>query len=59
MKKILLVALAALILTGCDDAQLAIQQQAEYCEMVTIHKNTGGQYGWPDFRNNFDKVCKG
>lgn len=62
MKKIFfigLVALSALALAGRDDVQVANQQQSEYCEMVSLYKNTGGEYGWPDFRGNFQQVCNG
>ena len=29
-----------------------------YCEMVQTYKDTNGQYGWPDYRGEFRKVCK-
>lgn len=29
-----------------------------YCDMVQTYKNTQGQYGWPDYRGEFRKVCK-
>jgi len=29
-----------------------------YCEMVQIHKEPGGEYGWPDYQQNYDEVCK-
>ena len=29
-----------------------------YCEMVEIHKDTGGEYGWSDYNQNYDEVCK-
>jgi hypothetical protein len=29
-----------------------------YCEMVQTYKDTQGQYGWPDYRGEFRKVCK-
>ena len=49
-----MIALLALF-TADDDLQ---QQQYLYCEMVAIHKDTGGQYGWPDYRGNAAEVCK-
>lgn len=53
--------LAVAFLTGIagldshDDLQ---QQQDLYCEMVAIHKDTGGQYGWPDYKRIAERVCK-
>ena len=48
--------IAILTLEELDDT---VQQQADlYCEMVEIHKDTGGEYGWPDFNDNYDEVCK-
>lgn len=29
-----------------------------YCEMVAIYQQSGGQYGWPDYRGNYSEVCK-
>lgn len=34
------------------------QQQELYCEMVAIHKDTGGQYGWPDYKHIAQRACK-
>ena len=29
-----------------------------YCEMVLIHKQTGGEFGWPDYKETFDRECQ-
>lgn len=29
-----------------------------YCEMVAIYQQSGGQYGWPDYRGNYNEVCR-
>lgn len=39
-----------------DDDQL--MQQAAYCEMVQTYKDTNGRYGWPDYRDSAERVCK-
>lgn len=31
---------------------------AEYCEMVQLSKDTRGEFGWPDYNNNFNRVCR-
>lgn len=41
-------------ITADDEAD----QQRLYCDMVTIHKDTKGQYGWPDYNQNFERICK-
>lgn len=34
------------------------EQDRIYCEMTQIYINTGGEYGWPDYRGNRDTVCE-
>ena len=34
------------------------QEQSLYCEMVQIHKESNGNYGWPDFKGIAEEVCK-
>jgi len=51
--------LAALLWAGAGDLAEAEMQQAHYCELVALHKRTGGRHGWPDFENNADEVCGG
>jgi len=34
------------------------EQQDLYCEMVTTYQETKGDYGWPDYQNNYNEVCK-
>jgi hypothetical protein len=41
--------------SGPDELE---QQQTEYCEMTKLFQETGGQYGWPDYRGNAEEVCK-
>lgn len=40
---------------GDNDREM---QRLEYCEMVQLHKQTNGHYGWPDYRGNAGEVCK-
>lgn len=32
-------------------------QRALYCEMVETFKNTGGEYGWPDYKDTYRRDC--
>lgn len=34
------------------------QQRALYCEMVETFKNTGGEYGWPDYKGTYKRDCR-
>ena len=34
------------------------REQALYCEMVTTHKTTGGEYGWPDYKGVYSEACE-
>ena len=34
------------------------QQRALYCEMVETFKNTGGEYGWPDYKGTYGRDCQ-
>lgn len=56
MRDVILVAIiiAALLYTLGHVGQV----RDPYCEMVTIYQQSGGQYGWPDYRGNYDEVCR-
>lgn len=45
--------LVAVVLYTLDDAR----DTDPYCEMVSIYQQSGGQYGWPDYRGNAAEVC--
>jgi len=34
------------------------EQSEIYCEMVLIHNQTGGEFGWPDYKETFDNECQ-
>lgn len=36
-------------LTIADNREDALQHK-QYCEMVEIHEQSGGEYGWPPFK---------
>ena len=33
------------------------EQSEIYCQMVEMFNQTGGDYGWPDYKETFDKEC--
>ena len=51
----LAVALGGVAVDQSDDLE---QQRALYCEMVETFKNTGGEYGWPDYKGSYGRDCK-
>jgi hypothetical protein len=48
--------LIAMGIVGQSDLEEAERQQAEYCEMVKLWKQTKGQAGWPAY--NGEKMCR-
>ena len=46
----------AMGIVGQADFEEAERQQAEYCEMVKLWKQTKGQAGWPAY--NGEKMCR-
>lgn len=50
-----LIALGNVIGDQPDDLE---QQRALYCEMVETFKNTGGEYGWPDYKGTYKGDCR-
>jgi hypothetical protein len=41
-----------------SESDLEQDEERLYCEMVQHYKDTGGQYGWPDYKKTFDFYCK-
>lgn len=48
--------LVAMGIVGQSDFEEAERQEAEYCEMVKLWKQTKGQAGWPAY--NGEKMCR-
>lgn len=46
----------AMGIVGHSDLEEAERQEAEYCEMVKLWKQTKGQAGWPAY--NGEKMCR-
>ena len=54
-------AIIVIILSGCVDSNLEKElraQQEHYCDMVRLHVESEGEYGWSDHKRNFEEVCK-
>jgi len=56
VKRIAVVVGIVLLIALCRDDE-PDHQQAIYCEMVRLHQETGGDYGWPDYRNEYGELC--
>lgn len=53
-------AIIVIILSGCVDSSLERElraQQKQYCEMVELHRESGGEYGHPDYQRNAKEIC--
>lgn len=48
--------LIAMGIVGQSDFEEAERQQAEYCEMVKLWKETRGQAGWPAYDG--ERMCR-
>ena len=51
-----IVLVIAMGIVGQSDFEEAERQQAEYCEMVKLFKQTKGQSGWPAY--NGEGMCR-
>lgn len=43
-------AIAALALIGNMEREDQIAEREHYCEMVDLHHESGGEYGWPPYK---------
>lgn len=46
-----------ILVAGKMDFEDEANDQAIYCDMVAKHKQDAST-GWPDFKGNYDQVCK-
>ncbi len=42
---------------GQSDYEDAAREEAVYCANVKQYKDTGGQLGWPDYREVYNTMC--
>lgn len=54
----LVAVLAILVVVGSNDHQEAVLAEAHYCKMVKLFNDTGGENGWPDYKENYLEACK-
>ena len=45
-------------LVGEGDYREALSQQQIYCDQVAAHQQSGGEFGWPDYRQSAAEECK-
>lgn len=51
----ILATLVAMGLVGRSDHQAEELEFRHYCRMVELHRRTGGELGWPDYRGLADE----
>ena len=44
-------------IAGQSDYEDAAREEALYCSNVELYKATGGEQGWPDYREVYDTMC--
>ena len=42
-----------------SDSEEALEAESDYCEMVTMHIDSDGELGWPDYKGIYSNVCVG
>ena len=47
-----------LVLTIVIPTENQNEETETYCEMVEMFNQTGGEFGWPDYKETFDKECQ-
>ena len=54
------VAIIAVVLglVGEGDYREARSQQQIYCDHVAAHQQSGGEFGWPDYRQSAAEECE-
>lgn len=55
--------IAGLMFSAGSDYQIIVEQNETYCEMVAqwkseLHLPADQRTGWPDYKNNYEEVCK-
>ena len=48
-----------ILVSMIEESQEHSSQQSMYCEMVATYHETKGNYGWPDYQDNYNEVCNG
>ena len=44
-------------LAGQSDYEDAVREEAVYCANVKQYKASGGEQGWPDYRDVYNTMC--
>jgi hypothetical protein len=57
---LLLVGVLSLILglVGNADYEDALDEEALYCQQTQLFQRTGGQSGWPDYKDIREEACE-
>lgn len=49
--------LLCMVGVGAVDKGTLNLEAAQYCDMVHIHQQTGGEFGWPDYQHVYAEQC--
>ena len=42
-----------------SDSEESLEAESNYCEMVTLHIDSKGELGWPDYKGIYSNACVG
>jgi hypothetical protein len=42
-----------------SDSEESLEAESDYCEMVTLHIDSDGALGWPDYKGIYSNACAG
>lgn len=59
MKTKLLIASIVIALLAWGQIEKNEADFDQYCDRVSDYKSSGGEFGWPDFNENYATKCEG
>ena len=54
---VLMIPVMLWICTADTESQVQEMEDQQYVEMVCIHQQTDGEFGWPPYRRNVEVIC--
>ena len=55
----LIVVVGIFLYASMSDSEALLEAESDYCEMVTMHIDSKGELGWPDYKGIYNNVCVG
>jgi hypothetical protein len=55
----LIVVISIFLYASMSDSEASLEAESDYCEMVTMHIDSDGALGWPDYKGIYSNACIG